>query len=105
MNRDEILEALARRGVADPATSLDALCDVIRMALSLEEPVKIRRFGQFSVQHRIPTSRRHPKTREMVKVPAALTIRFEASPHLIARIHPSGLGENGNPPDDRPRDD
>lgn len=70
----------------DAGIVFDVAFDGIKEALENGEPVKIREFGTFYIQERAPRKAYHPKTHELLDIPARKSVKFNSSKLLNERI-------------------
>ena len=70
---------------------LRSLLETIAHALATKETVSLRGFGSFRPVRRAAKKVRHPKTGEIVTIPARITVSFSPSPALEKRLKTSRL--------------
>jgi integration host factor subunit beta len=61
---------------------VETVFDSIKDALSRNEKIEIRGFGNFRLKERQPRKARNPKTGESVDVPSKMAVRFKAGKAL-----------------------
>ena len=85
--------------------ALEAVMESIGSALAQGQDVRLSGFGTFSISHRRARNTRHPRTGQIIAIPAARVPLFSPSPQLRQRIQmpqpstqPSkGLGNSDSP--------
>mgnify|MGYP001367856581 FL=1 len=65
---------------------LRSLLETIAHALTTKETVSLRGFGSFRRVRRAAKKVRHPKTGEIITIPARVTVSFSPSPALEKRL-------------------
>jgi nucleoid DNA-binding protein len=93
MTKSEIVRQVSRAtGVPRSRTQtiLRELLDSIERALSEGEDVELRRFGSFRISERRRTSARHPRTGEVLTIPARIHPVFRPSRTLRDKVERSG---------------
>lgn len=89
MTKNEIIRAIAARqkmAVPEVESVVDGFLDLIGLALTCGDDVKLMNFGKFAVRNRKPAQRRNPRTGEPVYVPAKTALSFKAAPALRTRV-------------------
>lgn len=66
---------------------LRALLEHIAQALETKETVALRGFGSFRRVRRATKKVRHPKTGEIITLPAHVVVSFHPAPALTKRLH------------------
>jgi integration host factor subunit beta len=61
----------------------------IMEALHAGDPVELRGFGRFRLQHRPPRAGRNPRTGDRLQMPAKAVPVFTAGKAFQERVHPS----------------
>jgi integration host factor subunit beta len=61
---------------------VETVFDSIKEALSRNEKIEIRGFGNFRLKERQPRKARNPKTGDSVDVPSKMAVRFKAGKAL-----------------------
>lgn len=90
MTRADMIKAIANRenlSTDQVETVIDCLFDVIGLALSTGEDVKLMNFGKFEVRHRKAVQRRNPRTGATIDVPAKTSLGFKPAPALKGRVN------------------
>jgi integration host factor subunit beta len=67
---------------------VETVFESIKDALSNNEKIEIRGFGNFRLKERQPRNARNPKTGEKVEVPSKLAVRFKAGKALREALNP-----------------
>ncbi len=67
---------------------VETVFDSIKEALSNNEKIEIRGFGNFRLKERQPRNARNPKTGEKVEVPSKMAVRFKAGKALREALNP-----------------
>ena len=67
---------------------VETVFDSIKDALSNNEKIEIRGFGNFRLKERQPRDARNPKTGEKVEVPSKMAVRFKAGKALREALNP-----------------
>ncbi len=66
---------------------VDSLIETFRDSLLADEPVVIETVGNFSVCTRAARSKRDPKSKELVEIPACKTVKFTLSNNLKTALN------------------
>lgn len=85
MNKKELIAAVSTEtGLTkkDIEVTFSALFDAIKGALGDRDRVAIKGFGSFSTKDRAPKTGRHPKTGEILQIPARTVPVFNAGSDL-----------------------
>ncbi|HAA57988.1 MAG TPA: DNA-binding protein [Myxococcales bacterium] len=85
MNKKELIAAVSTEtGLTkkDIEVTFSALFDAIKGALGERDRVAIKGFGSFSTKDRAPKTGRHPKTGEILQIPARTVPVFNAGSDL-----------------------
>jgi len=86
MTRSMLIEKVAEKveGLTLKQTEIvvETVFDSIKEALSNNEKIEIRGFGNFRLKERQPRNARNPKTGESVDVPSKMAVRFKAGKAL-----------------------
>ena len=86
MTRSMLIEKVAEKveGLTLKQTEIvvETVFDSIKGALSRNEKIEIRGFGNFRLKERQPRKARNPKTGESVEVPSKMAVRFKAGKAL-----------------------
>jgi DNA-binding protein HU-beta len=85
MNKSDLIEAMADAGDISKTAAgraLDALTDVIAVALKKGETVSLIGFGTFSVKERAARTGRNPQTGATIEIGASKTPAFKAGKAL-----------------------
>jgi integration host factor subunit beta len=92
MTRSSLIEKVAEKvdGLTLKQTEIvvETVFDSIRDALTRNEKIEIRGFGNFKLKERQPRNARNPKTGEKVDVPSKLAVRFKAGKALRESLNP-----------------
>lgn len=92
MTRSMLIEKVAQRveGLTLKQTEIvvETVFDSIKEALSKNEKIEIRGFGNFRLKERKPRRARNPKTGESVDVPNKMAVRFKAGKALRESLNP-----------------
>ncbi len=67
---------------------VETVFESIKEALSNNEKIEIRGFGNFRLKERQPRNARNPKTGEKVEVPSKMAVRFKAGKALREALNP-----------------
>ncbi len=67
---------------------VETVFESIKDALSNNEKIEIRGFGNFRLKERQPRNARNPKTGEKVEVPSKMAVRFKAGKALREALNP-----------------
>ncbi len=67
---------------------VETVFESIKEALSRNEKIEIRGFGNFRLKERQPRNARNPKTGEKVEVPSKMAVRFKAGKALREALNP-----------------
>lgn len=89
MNKEELVQELAKRSGLTPKETLDfvdAFTSVISNALTQGDKVNIKDLGVFTLSQRKSYTGFHPQTKEKIEIPAASFARFRPSSKLKAAI-------------------
>lgn len=90
MNRTELIKAVSTKtGIPQHTTEkvLLSIFDTIGLSLAMGESVNVRGFGAFDARDRGATTRRNPKTGEIIQVPAKNGVSFRPSDILKHRLN------------------
>ncbi len=68
---------------------VETVFESIKEALSNNEKIEIRGFGNFRLKERQPRNARNPKTGEKVEVPSKMAVRFKAGKALREALNPN----------------
>lgn len=79
--------------------TLEAIVDVIAMAMAAEENVTITGFGRFEARTKSAATKINPKSRTMMEVPARVTVVFLPSRKLKDRLNGDDGTDRRAPPD------
>ena len=86
MTRSMLIEKVSEKveGLTIKQTEIvvETVFDSIKGALSHNEKIEIRGFGNFKLKERQPRKARNPKTGESVEVPSKMAVRFKAGKAL-----------------------
>lgn len=86
MTRSMLIEKVSEKveGLTLKQTEIvvETVFDSIKSALSSNEKIEIRGFGNFRLKERQPRKARNPKTGESVDVPSKMAVRFKAGKAL-----------------------
>lgn len=85
MNKRELIECMAgKTGLTKKScgTALEGLLSAVTEALQAGETVKLTGFGSFEVKRRGARTRRNPRTKEVVEIPAQAIPVFKAGKGL-----------------------
>lgn len=92
MTKSKLIEKVANRveGLTLKQTEIivETVFDSIKEALSNNEKIEIRGFGNFRLKERGPRKARNPKTGESVDVPQKKAVRFKAGKALRDILNP-----------------
>ncbi len=97
MNKKKWIEALAREHRLSQATAtklIDSVFEHIVKSLEKGETARLRGFGTFTVSDRSQGNRRHPKTGELITLPAKRAVLFRPGKELRRRVAASALIED-----------
>jgi len=96
MTRSMLIEKVSEKvdGLTLKQTEIvvETVFDSIKEALSRNEKIEIRGFGNFRLKERQPRKARNPKTGESVDVPSKMAVRFKAGKALRESLN-GGEGE------------
>lgn len=96
MTRSSLVEKVADRveGLTLKQTEIvvETVFDSIKDALTKNEKIEIRGFGNFRLKERQPRNARNPKTGDSVQVPGKMAVRFKAGKALREALNP-GLAD------------
>ncbi len=67
---------------------VETVFESIKEALTRNEKIEIRGFGNFRLKERQPRNARNPKTGEKVEVPSKMAVRFKAGKALREALNP-----------------
>ncbi|MCK4911698.1 MAG: integration host factor subunit beta [Thermodesulfovibrionales bacterium] len=67
---------------------VETVFESIKEALTHNEKIEIRGFGNFRLKERQPRNARNPKTGEKVEVPSKMAVRFKAGKALREALNP-----------------
>ncbi len=91
MTKSELVEQLAEKNTwltrKDSEMIVNLVFDSISDALKRGEKVEIRGFGSFTVRERGAREARHPKSGDVVKIPAKKTPFFKTGKELRERVN------------------
>jgi len=86
MTRSMLIEKVSEKveGLTLKQTEIvvETVFDSIKDALSRNEKIEIRGFGNFRLKERQPRKARNPKTGDSVEVPSKMAVRFKAGKAL-----------------------
>lgn len=86
MTRSMLIEKVSEKveGLTLKQTEIvvETVFDSVKEALSRNEKIEIRGFGNFRLKERQPRKARNPKTGESVDVPSKMAVRFKAGKAL-----------------------
>ena len=85
MNKAELIDAVAKQSELSKIQAqkcVDAVFDVIEVALKKGDDVRLVGFGTFSVAKRAATEGRNPRTGDKIKIPARKQPKFRAGKEL-----------------------
>lgn len=85
MNKQELIDAMAKTAGLTKAASADALeafIEVVTKALKKGDEVRVTNFGTFAVAKRAATTGRNPRTGATIKIPASKQPKFRAGKGL-----------------------
>lgn len=103
MTRSMLIEKVSQRveGLTLKQTEIvvETVFESIREALSKNEKIEIRGFGNFRLKERQPRKARNPKTGDSVEVPGKKAVRFKAGKALREALNP-GMADTGEDDDD-----
>jgi len=94
VRKNEIADRLTESlNIADKEASelVDFVFDTIRETLEKGEPVKIPKFGNFSVLNKKERVGRNPKTKEKAMISPRRVVSFKASPVFKAQVNGIGI--------------
>jgi integration host factor subunit alpha len=83
---EAIYKALSTISRRDAGRIVDETFDEMIEALVRNEPVKLRGFGVFKIQHKNERIGRNPKTGIDTVISSRRSIKFSASPHVRAMV-------------------
>lgn len=91
MTRSMLIEKVSEKieGLTLKQTEIvvETVFDSIKDALSKNEKIEIRGFGNFRLKERQPRKARNPKTGESVDVPSKMAVRFKAGKALREELN------------------
>jgi len=94
MTRSMLIEKVSEKvdGLTLKQTEIvvETVFDSIKEALSRNEKIEIRGFGNFRLKERQPRKARNPKTGESVDVPSKMAVRFKAGKALRESLNGEG---------------
>ena len=85
MNKTELIAATAEKAnlsKKDTEAAINAVLDVIAVALKKGDKVQLVGFGSFETRERAARVGRNPKTKETIKIPASKVPAFKAGKAL-----------------------
>lgn len=89
MTKTELAAAVAEQAQltkVDAKKAVDAVFEIIKNALSNEEPVSLIGFGTFSITERSERKGVNPATKQTIMIPARKSVRFKAGAALNEKI-------------------
>ncbi|MGM9806276.1 MAG: HU family DNA-binding protein [Candidatus Aphodosoma sp.] len=89
MTKTELAAAVAEQAQltkVDAKKAVDAVFEIIKNALSNEEPVSLIGFGTFSITERSERKGVNPATKQTIVIPARKSVRFKAGAALNEKI-------------------
>jgi len=90
MNKAELVDAVAKQAdiaKVEAAKAVDAVFEVIEVALKQGDDVRLVGFGTFSVSARAATEGRNPRTGEKIKIAARKQPKFSAGKQLKESVN------------------
>lgn len=90
ITRDHLARLIKKEtglGVAKGAEIVDDFFDIIANFIIADEPVKLRKFGTFSIKIKKPRLARNPKTLEEVMIPERKVVRFKIAPSFKQKLN------------------
>jgi DNA-binding protein HU-beta len=89
MNKSELIEAVAERAELSKAAvnkAIDALTEIITVAITKGSPVALIGFGTFKSVQRTARTGKNPKTGAVLKIPAKSVPKFSPGAGLKAAV-------------------
>lgn len=90
MNKTDLVRYVSDKTMItenDAGVIVDVFLDGVKEALEEGNRVTIKNFGSFYLQERKPRTALHPKTQEVIDVPAKKVIKFNSAPKLHNKIN------------------